>query len=86
MQVQQIILKQVGPFGDATIALPPGERPDLADVYLLTGPNGSGKSTALYAVAGVIGSGQNDLGRLFQPNHVKKRQGVNNRHRVEAAF
>lgn len=63
MQVQQIILKQVGPFGDATIALPPGERPDLADVYLLTGPNGSGKSTALYAVAGVIGSGQNDLGR-----------------------
>ena len=35
MQVQQIILKQVGPFGDATIALPPGERPDLADVYLV---------------------------------------------------
>ena len=62
MQIDQIILKQVGPFGDVTIPLTKGENPNLADVYLLTGPNGSGKSTALYALAGIIGCGHGNLG------------------------
>lgn len=62
MQIDQIILKQVGPFEDARILLPKGNKPDLADVYLLTGPNGSGKSTVLYALAGIIGCGIGPLG------------------------
>ncbi len=62
MRIEQIILKQVGPFEDVTISLPAGKNPDLADVYLLTGPNGSGKSTALYATAGIIGCGHGNLG------------------------
>jgi len=66
MQIDRIFLRQVGPFDEVTIPLPPGEKPELADVYLLTGPNGSGKSTALYAVAGVIGCSNlgSDLGAL----------------------
>lgn len=62
MRIEQIFLKQVGPFENATISLPIGTNPDLADVYLLTGPNGSGKSTALYALAGIIGCGHGNLG------------------------
>ena len=62
MQIDQIHLKNVGPFNDARIVLPPGTNPDLADVYLLTGPNGSGKSTVLYALAGIIGCGAGKLG------------------------
>ena len=62
MRIEQLFLKQVGPFENTTISLPIGTNPDLADVYLLTGPNGSGKSTALYALAGMISCGQGNLG------------------------
>ncbi len=65
MRIDKILLRQVGPFEDATIELPPGDDPELADVYLLTGPNGSGKSTALYALAGLFGTGFNQLGPDF---------------------
>jgi hypothetical protein len=71
-RIEQIVLKQVGPFEDARICLPIGANPDLADVYLLTGPNGSGKSTVLYALAGLIGCGDlgNDLGlRRLRSEH-----------------
>lgn len=54
MQIEKILLRDVGPFEDVTIELPKGTNPDLADVYLLTGPNGAGKSTILYALASVI--------------------------------
>lgn len=63
MRIDKILLRQVGPFVDAAIELPPGKDPGLADVYLLTGPNGSGKSTALYAVAGILSCGQPNLGK-----------------------
>ena len=62
MQIDQIALRNVGPFNDAHIVLPRGSNPDLADVYLLVGPNGSGKSTVLYALAGIIGCGASKLG------------------------
>jgi predicted ATP-binding protein involved in virulence len=62
MRIDQIILKDVGPFQDATIDLPPGQDPKLADVYLLTGPNGCGKSTVLYALAAMLGGFKPELG------------------------
>ena len=57
MRIDQLLLKEIGPFKDALIELPEGTDPKMADVYLLTGPNGSGKSTALYAIAGLVGCG-----------------------------
>jgi predicted ATP-binding protein involved in virulence len=62
MHIERILLRDVGPFADVTIELPPGNDPDLADVYLLTGPNGSGKSTVLYAVAAMIAAGVHEVG------------------------
>ena len=56
MRVDRVYLRHIGPFEDATIALPPPEKKGLADVHLLTGPNGSGKSTLLYAIADVLAS------------------------------
>jgi energy-coupling factor transporter ATP-binding protein EcfA2 len=61
MQIDHIILRDVGPFKDVTIPLPAGKNPRLADVYLLTGPNGSGKSTVLYALAALIAGGSSVL-------------------------
>src|SRR5688572_22377644 len=61
MRIDEILLRQIGPFEDARILLPKGQKPDLADVYLLTGPNGSGKSTALYTIANLIGCGVNPI-------------------------
>jgi energy-coupling factor transporter ATP-binding protein EcfA2 len=63
MQIDRIILRDVGPFKDVTIELPRGQDPQLADVYLLTGPNGSGKSTVLYALGALIASGVSELGQ-----------------------
>ncbi len=63
MQIDRIILKDVGPFKDVTIPLPAGTDPRLADVYLLTGPNGSGKSTVLYALAALIAGGSGVLAK-----------------------
>lgn len=65
MQIDRIILRDVGPFKDVTIELPVGQDPQLADVYLLTGPNGSGKSTVLYALGTLIAGGNDQLGRDF---------------------
>ena len=53
--IDKLLLRDIGPFRDATIEFPQGSDPKLADVYLLTGPNGSGKSTALYAIADCLG-------------------------------
>lgn len=63
MQIDRIILRDVGPFKDVTIELPRGKDPKLADVYLLTGPNGSGKSTVLYALGALIAGGEQELGQ-----------------------
>ncbi len=57
MRIDEISLREVGPFDDARIEFPPGSDPTRADVYLLTGPNGSGKSTVLYALAGALTAG-----------------------------
>src|SRR5262249_28051403 len=57
MQIETLLLRDVGPFDDVRIEFPVGTDPGLADVYLLTGPNGTGKSTILYALASVIGGG-----------------------------
>jgi predicted ATPase len=65
MQIDRIILRDVGPFKDVTIELPAGQDPQLADVYLLTGPNGSGKSTVLYALGALIAGGNGEMGRGF---------------------
>jgi predicted ATP-binding protein involved in virulence len=65
MQIDRIILRDVGPFQDVMIELPRGQDPQLADVYLLTGPNGSGKSTVLYALSALIAGGQDGLGQDF---------------------
>src|SRR5690349_13848274 len=62
MHIERISLREVGPFDDVTIEFPPGTNKDLADVYLLTGQNGTGKSTILYALAGAIAAGFQDLG------------------------
>lgn len=62
MRISRIYLKQVGPFEEVTIDLPPGNNPKLADTYLLTGPNGSGKSTILYLIAANIAAGVAALG------------------------
>lgn len=63
MQIDRIILRDVGPFKDVTIPLPRGQDRQLADVYLLTGPNGSGKSTVLYTLGALLGGGHNAMGQ-----------------------
>jgi AAA domain, putative AbiEii toxin, Type IV TA system/AAA domain len=55
MKIRRIWLKDVGPFKELDIEIPPGTRPDRADVVVITGPNGSGKTTLLYALATVLG-------------------------------
>jgi predicted ATP-binding protein involved in virulence len=62
MPISRIYLKEVGPFDEVTIDLPPGTRADMADTYLLTGSNGSGKSTILYAIAGILTGAHTGLG------------------------
>jgi hypothetical protein len=64
-RLQRIILKEVGPFNDVTIAIPETTSPGKANVYLLTGPNGCGKSTVLYAVAAGLGAGWAEFGREY---------------------
>lgn len=64
MRIDKIMLKQIGPFEEVILDLPPGDHPELADVYLLTGPNGCGKSTILYSIAAnLIGGNFTQLGR-----------------------
>lgn len=63
MRIEEVYLREVGPFDELRLEFPPGEDPERADVYLLTGPNGSGKSTLLYALAGALTAGTPALGR-----------------------
>lgn len=76
MRIDKVILREIGPFADATIEFLPGKDPDLADVYLLTGPNGSGKSTVLYALAGIIGCGHAGLGQDFGAQRMRSQRSV----------
>ena len=61
-RIARIALRDVGPFRDVSLELPPGSDPTRADVYLLTGQNGTGKSTILYALAAAIQCGHSGLG------------------------
>ncbi|MGB0930361.1 MAG: AAA family ATPase [Chitinophagales bacterium] len=52
MRIEEIKLKNIGPFEEETIRfqpIPNGEK--KAEVHIFTGPNGSGKSTILHALA-----------------------------------
>lgn len=52
MRIEEIKLKNIGPFEEETIQfqpIPNGE--DKAEIHIFTGPNGSGKSTILHALA-----------------------------------
>lgn len=51
MRLEQVYLRDIGPFDELKLKLEPGTDPKRADVYLLTGPNGCGKSTILFAIA-----------------------------------
>jgi predicted ATP-binding protein involved in virulence len=89
MRIDEIFLRQVGPFEEARIPLPAGKKPNLADIYLLTGPNGSGKSTVLYALAGLIGFGLNPLGQNMASRRFRSAESVsaiafNGKSRAEA--
>lgn len=61
-RIVRIALRDIGPFRDVLLELPPGNDPTRADVYLLTGQNGTGKSTILYALAAAIQCGHPGLG------------------------
>lgn len=76
MRVENIILKQVGPFDDVAIGLPEGKDPNLADVYLLTGPNGSGKSTVLYALAACLWECQHALGMDLVTRRLRSKDAI----------
>jgi predicted ATPase len=57
MRIDEVYLREVGPFDEAHIVFPPGRDPERADTYLLVGPNGTGKSTVLEAIASTLASG-----------------------------
>jgi predicted ATP-binding protein involved in virulence len=63
VKIRRLWLKDVGPFAELNLEIPPGTNPDLADVVLITGPNGSGKTTLLYAIASILGPNDQLAGR-----------------------
>jgi predicted ATP-binding protein involved in virulence len=65
MKIRKIFLANVGPFVDLDLELPPGTRPDRADVVVVTGPNGSGKTTLLHALATLLSGGVDQLDRRW---------------------
>lgn len=75
MRIEEIYLREIGPFAEARVEFPPGSDPDRADVYLLTGPNGCGKSTVLYALAGALTWGNSSLGQDLGAQRLRSTHG-----------
>lgn len=65
MRVERITLKQIGPFADAVLQMPPPPAKG-GEVILFEGPNGSGKTTIAQVVASAAAS------RLVPPSEMER--------------
>ncbi len=63
MRIDELYLREVGPFDELRFEFKPRVSEDLADIAILTGPNGCGKSTLLYAIASLFALGDERLVR-----------------------
>jgi hypothetical protein len=57
VRIEQVYLRDVGPFDELRLDLPAGSDPTLGDAYVLAGENGTGKTTILMAIAEALGQG-----------------------------